>query len=93
MKSFLLKAKHFFKRNIYPITVTLCTALMIAIIAISAYTSIQASNEQQTIKKFAKEKRKQLLKRIDVRENVQGTISTKSLHKKAKIVAIGSQEK
>lgn len=49
MKLFFIKAKHFFKRNIYPITVTLCTALMIAIIAISAYTSIQASNEQQTI--------------------------------------------
>lgn len=54
---------------------------------------IEMTNEQQRIKKFAKEKRKQLLKRIDVRENVQGTISTKSLHKKAKIVAIGSQEK
>lgn len=49
MKLFFIKAKHFFKRNIYPITVTLCTALMIAIIAISAYTSIQTSNEQQTI--------------------------------------------
>ena len=54
---------------------------------------IEMTNEQQRIKKFAKEKRKQLLKRIDVRENVQGTISTKSLHKKEKIVAIGSQEK
>ena len=49
MKLFFIKAKHFFKRNIYPITVTLCTTLMIAIIAISAYTSIKASNEQQTI--------------------------------------------
>ena len=49
MKIFLLKAKHFIKRNIYPITVTLCTALMIGIIAISAYTSIKASNEEQTI--------------------------------------------
>ena len=46
MKKFLLKAKYFIKRNIYPITVTLCTALMIAIIAISAYTSISKNNDE-----------------------------------------------
>lgn len=45
MKTFLLKAKHFFKRNIYPITVTFCTALVLGIITISAYTSIKNSNE------------------------------------------------
>lgn len=45
MKKFFLKAKYFIKRNIYPITVTLCTALMIGIIAISAYTSIAATND------------------------------------------------
>lgn len=40
MKSFLLKVKHFFKRNIYPITVTVCTVLVLAIIAVSAYAAI-----------------------------------------------------
>ena len=49
MKIYLLKAKHFIKRNIYPITVTLCTALMIGIIAISAYTSIKSSSDEMTI--------------------------------------------
>lgn len=44
MKKFFLKVKYFVKRNIYPITVTACTALMIGIIAISAYTSISSSN-------------------------------------------------
>lgn len=44
MKKFFLKAKYFVKRNIYPITVSLCTVLMIAIIAVSAYTSISSSN-------------------------------------------------
>lgn len=47
MKKFFLKAKYFIKRNIYPITVTLCTALMIGIIAISAYTSIVSSTEDK----------------------------------------------
>ena len=46
MKKFFLKVKYFVKRNIYPITVSLCTALMIGIIAISAYTSISASNRE-----------------------------------------------
>lgn len=45
MKTFLLKAKHFFKRHIYPITVGLCTVLVLAIVAVSAYTSIQNSNQ------------------------------------------------
>lgn len=45
MKTFLLKAKHFFKRNIYPITVTMCTVLVLGIITISAYTSIKNSND------------------------------------------------
>jgi len=49
MKIFLLKAKYFIKRNIYPITVSLCTALMIGIIALSAYTSIKSANEEMTI--------------------------------------------
>lgn len=40
MKSFLLKVKHFFKRNIYPITVTVCTAIVLAIIAVSAYVAV-----------------------------------------------------
>ncbi len=46
MRTFLLKAKHFFKRNIYPITVTMCTVLVLSIITIAAYTSIKNSNEQ-----------------------------------------------
>lgn len=49
MKIFLLKVKYFVKRNIYPITVSLCTALMIGIIAISAYTSIKAANKDSVI--------------------------------------------
>ena len=49
MKIFMLKAKKFIKRNIYPITVTLCTALMIAIISISAFTSINNANLDDVI--------------------------------------------
>lgn len=45
MKSFLLKAKHYFKRNIYPITVSLCTVLVLGIITISAYTAIKSSSQ------------------------------------------------
>lgn len=48
MKSFLLKAKHFFKRNIYPITVGLCTVLVLSVITISAYSSIKRSNNTIT---------------------------------------------
>ena len=40
MKSFLLKMKLFFKRNIYPISVTLCTALVLGIITVSAMSSL-----------------------------------------------------
>ena len=48
MRTFLLKAKHFFKRNIYPITVTTCTILVLGIITVSAYSSIKSSNEVVT---------------------------------------------
>lgn len=48
MKSFLLKAKHFFKRNIYPITVGLCTVLVLSVITISAYSSIKNNNKTIT---------------------------------------------
>ncbi len=44
MKEFLLKAKEFAKRNIYPITVSVCTVLVLGIITISAYSSIAGSN-------------------------------------------------
>ena len=44
MKSFLLKAKYFFKRNIYPITVSFCTVLILAIVTVSAYNSIKEEN-------------------------------------------------
>lgn len=45
MKSFLLKAKHFFKRNIYPITVSLCTVLILGIVSVSAYNSIKKTDD------------------------------------------------
>lgn len=48
MRTFLLKAKHFFKRNIYPITVGLCTVLVLSVITISAYSSIKNSNKTVT---------------------------------------------
>ena len=43
MRTFLLKAKHFFKRNIYPITVSICTVLILTIVTVSAYNSIRES--------------------------------------------------
>lgn len=49
MKIFMLKAKKFIKRNIYPITVSLCTALMIAIISISAISSIKEASNSNII--------------------------------------------
>lgn len=45
MRTFLLKAKHFFKRNIYPITVSFCTILILTIVTISAYRSIRGTEE------------------------------------------------
>lgn len=45
MKLFLLKAKHFFKRNIYPITVSVCTVLILGIVTVSAYNSIKEVDE------------------------------------------------
>ncbi len=48
MRTFLLKAKHFFKRNIYPITVTMCTVLVLGIITISAYATIKGENVVNT---------------------------------------------
>lgn len=48
MKTFLLKAKHFFRRNIYPITLTACAVLVLGIITISAYASIKESNQEIT---------------------------------------------
>lgn len=44
MKTFLLKVKHFFKRNIYPITVSFCTVLILGIVTVSAYNSIKESD-------------------------------------------------
>ena len=41
MRTFLLRAKHFFKRNIYPITVSVCTVLILTIVTVSAYNSIR----------------------------------------------------
>ena len=46
MRTFLLRAKHFFRRNIYPITITICTVLVLGIITISAYSSIKESNQE-----------------------------------------------
>ena len=45
MKSFFLKLKHFFKRNIYPITVSVCTVLILGIVSVSAYNSIKDVQE------------------------------------------------
>lgn len=46
MRTFLLRAKHFFRRNIYPITITFCTVLILGVITISAYASIKESNQE-----------------------------------------------
>lgn len=45
MKSFFIKLKHFFKRNIYPITVSVCTVLILGIVSVSAYNSIKGMEE------------------------------------------------
>jgi murein DD-endopeptidase MepM/ murein hydrolase activator NlpD len=45
MKTFLLKAKQFFKRNIYPITVSLCTVLILGVVTVSAYSSIKGGSD------------------------------------------------
>ena len=45
MKSFLLKVKYFFKRNIYPITVSFCTVLILGIVTVSAYNSIKEGDK------------------------------------------------
>lgn len=60
MKSFLLKAKHFFKRNIYPITVSFCTVLILTIVTISAYNSIKGSGEDP-VKDTGKVKQEQVI--------------------------------
>lgn len=44
MRSFFLKAKHFFKRNIYPITVSVCTVLILSVVSVSVYNSIKGSS-------------------------------------------------
>lgn len=49
MRTFLLKVKHFFKRNIYPITVSVCTVLVLGIVTISAYTSIKNSGGDDVV--------------------------------------------
>ena len=45
MRTFFLKLKHFFKRNIYPITVSVCTVLILGIVSVSAYNSIKYIEE------------------------------------------------
>ncbi len=45
MRTFFLKVKHFFKRNIYPITVSLCTVLILGIVSVSAYNSIKDAGD------------------------------------------------
>ena len=49
MKTFLLKVKHFCKRNIYPITVSICTVLVLGIVTVSAYTSIKNSGGNDVV--------------------------------------------
>jgi len=58
MRKFLLKMKHFFKRNIYPVTVSVCTILILAIITVSAYSSIKESGNEvvmQTVQESKEE--------------------------------------
>ena len=45
MATFLLKAKHFLKRHIYPITVGLCTILVLGVVSVSAYSAIKKHNQ------------------------------------------------
>lgn len=45
MRTFLLKAKHFLKRHIYPITVGLCTILVLGVVSVSAYSAIKKNNQ------------------------------------------------
>ena len=45
MRAFFVKVKHFFKRNIYPITVSVCTVLILSIVSVSAYNSIKNVEE------------------------------------------------
>ena len=45
MKAFFVKLKHFFKRNIYHITVSVCTVLILGIVSVSAYNSIKNVDE------------------------------------------------
>lgn len=45
MRAFLLKVKHFFKRNIYPITVSLCTVLILGVVSVSVYNSVKKSDD------------------------------------------------
>ena len=45
MRTFFVKLKHFFKRNIYPITVSVCTVLILGIVSVSAYNSIKGVEE------------------------------------------------
>ena len=59
MRTFLLKAKRFFKRNIYPITVSVCTVLVLGIITISAYTSINKGNNDAIVVETSKETQKE----------------------------------
>lgn len=75
MKSFLLKAKHFIKRNIYPITVSFCTVLILSIISISAYTTI--SNSQGEGTKVETDQTVNVDKPVvDEEENAKPTVST-----------------
>ena len=45
MRTFFVKLKHFLKRNIYPITVSVCTVLILGIVSVSAYNSIKNVEE------------------------------------------------
>ena len=45
MRAFLLKVKHFFKRNIYPITVSLCTVLILGVVSVSVYNSVKKTDD------------------------------------------------
>lgn len=75
--SFLLKAKRFFKKNVYPITVSLCTVLVLGIITISAYTSIKNSNE--TVKTSQKIEGNEQTPNVSDEENSKPSASAETI--------------
>ncbi len=79
MRTFLLKAKHFFKRNIYPITVSLCTVLVLSIITVSAYTSIKNSNSAINVNQSQENKQDNEASNVDDTDPSKPVDSTETI--------------